>query len=93
MIRRARPELPVLMLSRPDFHADRESDAARRSVISQTYEHAKAAGDRRVYMIDGKAFFGSANRESCTIDGCHPNDLGFMRMAEVIYPVLKRILE
>jgi lysophospholipase L1-like esterase len=36
--------------------------------------------------------FGGENRDCCTADGCHPNDAGFLRMAEVVYPVLKNIL-
>lgn len=91
-IRQARPELPVLMLTRPDFDWEPESNSKRRDIVRRTYENAVAAGDKHVYMIDGETFFGSANRESCTIDGCHPSDVGFMRMAEIIYPVLKEIM-
>lgn len=29
---------------------------------------------------------------NCTIDGCHPNDLGFYRMAQVLAPVLAEAL-
>ena len=32
-------------------------------------------------------------RAECTVDGTHPNSLGFMRMAEKIYPVMKEALE
>ncbi|WP_200966981.1 SGNH/GDSL hydrolase family protein [Insulibacter thermoxylanivorax] len=78
--------------SRPDFDRDPEDSAKRREVIQMTYERAKAAGDRHVYFIDGERLFGTENREACTVDGCHPNDLGFMRMAETIYPVLHSIL-
>lgn len=88
-IRNAQPELPIVILSRPDYDAHSDSAAKRRQVIYNTYTNAKAAGDNRVFFIDGETLFGTDNRESCTIDGCHPNDLGFMRMAKVIYPVLK----
>jgi lysophospholipase L1-like esterase len=27
-----------------------------------------------------------------TVDGCHPTDLGMMRQAEALAPVLKRVL-
>jgi len=53
---------------------------------------AKAAGDQNVWFIDGETFFGEEDRETCTIEGCHPNDLGFMRMAQTIYPVLKAMV-
>lgn len=92
IIRNARPNLPIIILTKPDFDSNPEEAAARRKVIYQTYENALSSGDDNVYFIDGETFFGENNRESCTVDGCHPNDLGFMRMAETIYPVLKKII-
>lgn len=89
-IRNGQPELPIIILSRPDFDGHPDSAAKRRQVIYNTYLNAKAAGDNCVFFIDGETLFGADNREACTIDGCHPNDLGFMRMAKVIYPVLKK---
>lgn len=32
--------------------------------------------------------FGDNDRENCTVDGVHPNDLGFYRMAKKIYEKL-----
>ncbi|KRE57994.1 SGNH/GDSL hydrolase family protein [Paenibacillus sp. Soil750] len=91
-IRKAHPKLPVLFLTKPDFDAKPEEAARRRGIIQRTYDNARAEGDNSVYFIDGEGFFGTSNRESCTIEGCHPNDLGFMRMAETIYPVLEGIM-
>ena len=91
-IRKAHPNLPILMLSRPNFYDD-EFCRRRRAAIEQTYLNAKANGDENVYFIDGEKFFGEEDRTLCTIDTIHPNDLGFYRMAKVIYPVLKEILE
>ncbi|MFQ9872350.1 MAG: hypothetical protein ACLRVT_04860 [Oscillospiraceae bacterium] len=28
------------------------------------------------------------DRDACTVDGCHPNDLGFYRMAHTLRPVV-----
>ena len=90
-IREAQPELPVVILSRPNFWNSAD-DRARREIIRETYMHASAAGDRNVWFLDGETFFGNEEREMCTVDGCHPNDLGFWRMAGVIEPLLARIL-
>lgn len=91
-IRDKNPDLPVIIMSRPDF--DGHTDApARRKVIYQTYLNAATAGDRNVYFIDGESFYGDEDRDLCTVDGCHPTDLGFYRMAQTIYPTLKRIFE
>ena len=64
----------------------------RRSIIEDTYKNAVKAGDKNVYFIDGETFFGEHDRELCTIDRIHPNDLGFYRMASTILPTMKKIL-
>ena len=91
-IRSAHPDTPIVLISKPDFFG-RESDVARRQVIMENYQKAKDNGDQNVYFIDGETLFAEKDRYSCTVDTVHPNDLGFYLMAEVIYPVLKGILE
>lgn len=91
-IREAHPDLPVLFLSRPDTDKDPEDSRKRRDIVYATYEQARQNGDNKVWFIDGFSLFGETGREECTVDGTHPNTLGFMRMAERIYPVLKNIL-
>ena len=56
-------------------------------------ENAIKNGDKIVYFVDGETFFGQKDRTLCTVDLTHPNDIGFYRMAETIYPVMKQILE
>ncbi len=92
IIRNAKPQLPVVMISRPDTRLDSEDTRRRRDVIRRTWETAKNAGDDNVWFLDGAAFFGPEGREECTVDGVHPTGLGFMRMAENIYPLLEQIL-
>ena len=92
IIRHAQPELPVVFVSRPDFYGT-PSDNQRREIIRQTYQHAIADGDQNVYFIDGERLFGDFERDGCTVDRCHPNDVGFLRMADVIYPVIKAIVD
>ncbi|MBQ3554213.1 MAG: hypothetical protein IJA08_05980 [Clostridia bacterium] len=91
-IREKNPNLPILMMTSPDF--DYAPDKAeRREVVRKTYENAVAAGDKNVYFLDGETFFGTEDRHSCTSDTCHPNDLGHYRMAKVILPVMRKMLE
>ena len=58
----------------------------------ENYLKALDKGDRNVYLIDGDSLFAGTESDNCTVDGCHPNDLGFYRMAYGIFPVLKKIL-
>lgn len=92
IIREKNPVLPVVFVSKPDFDANVGESSVRRGIIRETYERTLAAGDGNVYFIDGETLFGTRDRLSATVDTCHPNDIGFMSMAETIYPVLKKIL-
>lgn len=91
-IREANENLPIVFVSKPDFENGRHSNILRRDVIYDTYILAYKAGDRNVYFIDGQSLFGGEDRDCCTVDSCHPNDLGFYRMAKVVGGVLKDIL-
>ena len=42
--------------------------------------------------IDGETLFQEDDRDACTVDGCHPNDLGFYRMYQTVRPVMKQAL-
>ena len=90
-IREAHPDLPILMMTRPKACYN-EENSARREVVRRTYENAVAAGDTLVRFLDGETFYGDVDRELCSIDGVHPNDLGFYRMATAIRPVLEELL-
>jgi len=92
-IRAVHPSLPVIFMSKPDFDSNPEDGKKRKAVILRTYQNAISNGDQNVYFLDGESFFGAFGREMCTVDGCHPNDLGFYRMAEAVYGLLKKILK
>ena len=89
--RDANPDTPVVFVSKPDFRGDADS-IARRAAIYETYRIAKENGDDNVYFIDGELLFAGEFRDSCTVDGAHPNDLGFFRMGMVIGEVVGKIL-
>ena len=92
IIRAAKPDLPIIMMTRPKaFYTD--DDKKRREVVKATYERALKNGDKNVYFIDGESFYGENDRELCSLDVVHPNDLGFYRMAEKIEPVIAKILK
>ncbi len=65
-----------------------EADKKRRDVIKATYENTLASGDKNVYFIDGADLNVTGD---ATVDGCHPNDLGFYRMAEKIGDAIEKI--
>ena len=81
-----------MLVSRPDFDKNPEDSVKRRNVILRTYANALAAGDKNVHFVDGELFFGPTDRDLCTVDRCHPTDIGFLRMADTMEPLLRRIL-
>jgi len=92
LIRQRRPELPILLVSSPNYHKAPEHFEPRRQVIVDTYEAARKNGDRHVRFVDGRTYFTSNEWADMTIDCLHPNDAGFARMAAVILPVIREAL-
>jgi len=90
-ILRGHPDLPVLLVSKPDFGRTAE-DSVRRDIIRESYRWTRERGMRTIFL-DGAKLFDGPMSDSCTVDGCHPNDLGFYRMAMGMLPSLKELLE
>lgn len=91
-IREARPDLKILMLSRPQYHLD-GNERAMLQIIQNTYEDAIAAGDENVWFIPGPKLLNEQVWDTALVDNCHPNDSGFASMAYAIRDVLKQMLE
>ena len=92
IIREKQPELPIVIVTKPDFDSDPRVNAIRRAVIFETYADAVKNGDKKVWFVDGETLFGHHDRGACTVDGCHPTDLGFYRMAETLLPFVREAL-
>jgi hypothetical protein len=91
-IREKNSELPIILISKPDFDDNPTEAIKRRNIIYNTYINAIKNGDENIYFIDGQSLFNGEDRDSCTVDGCHPNDLGFMRMANVIGGFVQKVI-
>ena len=86
VIRAARPDLPIIMMSRP-VHNVKKGDA-RVAVILNTYNTARACGDKNVYFVSSDELTRLSGSEG-TVDQVHPTDLGFMSMAKAVEPILR----
>ena len=89
MFRRAKPDTPVIMMSRPKYYLT-EDDILRRDTIRKTYENAVNSGDKNVYFIDGSSLMDDFIKDNGTVDGCHPTDSGFACMAKRLSAELER---
>ncbi len=96
IIREKNPHVPYIMVSRPDFWTmprEQKNVLIRRDIIMSSYLKARSLGDENVYFIDGLSFFATTHQFDHTVDGCHPNDTGFIRMADSIGCTIKYAIE
>ncbi|MBQ9761421.1 MAG: SGNH/GDSL hydrolase family protein [Clostridia bacterium] len=94
-IRAAHPDIPFVIMSKPDFNFSLSKpceNSLRRDVIYETYRQAILEGDENVYFVDGESLFCGKYEDMCTVDGTHPNDLGMALMADAVEATLRRIL-
>jgi lysophospholipase L1-like esterase len=92
-VRKAHPDLPIILISAPTIIKEPENFAERRAAVRNTYDIAIAEGDQNVYYIDGAELLAGECWDSCTVDGVHPNDFGFYRMAMRIEKTLRPIID
>lgn len=92
IIRKNNPDLPIIIMSAPPCPVWRKEDQlARKEIVKATYDAAVAVGDKNVYFIEGDKMYDIFGGMSGTVDGCHPNDLGFMCMAHHVIEKMKNI--
>ncbi len=92
-LRSSRPGMPIVLVE--DFPRTNAwiKPEQKRAVVEKcrcyraVYERLVAANVPGLHVIEGHALLGTDHEAS--IDGIHPGDLGFMRMADAIEPILK----
>lgn len=100
-IREKHPDVPIVLVSMTDPpRTPQKADIILHhwEIIRRTYENALSRGDKLVQLVDGRNIFQccsalNVNADSCTVDGVHPNDLGFACMAKVIGEAVKQALQ
>lgn len=95
-VRATHRDIPVLVVSRVHFAKDFSHDESRqqrerRLQMQRGVVSALAGADPNLHFIDGGTLLGP-DADECTVDGVHPNDIGFLRMANALEPTLRRIL-
>jgi len=98
ILRERHPNTPILAVSRirsagetfnPEVGRTR---LERRDFQRQTVEALRRQGDSRIVFKDGTDLLGD-DFDECTVDGSHPTDLGFLRMADGLTPVVRELLD
>lgn len=90
------PFIPILVVSRINYTRDINPQLAkeskrRRKHAEEVVDQLKKKGDHYIDYTDGSKLLGDDWHE-CTVDGIHPTDLGFMKMADSLEkPILKSL--
>jgi lysophospholipase L1-like esterase len=96
-IRKQKPLTPILLTTLIPYSSEqwnlefRTDQEAKRQVVRNAYEVCIAAGDQHIYLIEGELLL-QATKGDGQVDGAHPNDLGFMSMANVLKAKIKEVL-
>jgi lysophospholipase L1-like esterase len=94
VMRKRRPHARVLLMEEavhPSVYSrEKTLQTAKSATLQKVYDARKADWEGRLFLLRGDTLL-SDDGEG-TVDGIHPTDLGFQRMADAITPVVKRIL-
>ena len=94
IIRSKHPATPVVFIEDPIFtHSCFDKKVAREvkaknETIAAIFQSMKKKGEKNIYLLSSKDIIGHDGE--ATVDGIHFTDLGFMRYAEVLYPLIKK---
>jgi hypothetical protein len=97
IVRTRHPNTPILFVEDPIFTHTRYDQRIAKEVkdknetIGRVFEALKAKGEKNIYFLSSKDMIGQDGE--ATVDGIHFTDLGFMRYAELLYPMLKDLIK
>ncbi|TCO93761.1 SGNH-like hydrolase/esterase family protein [Bacteroides heparinolyticus] len=96
IIRSRHPDTPILFVEDPIFtHSALDTKIAneikaKNEALGAFFRSLKQRGERHIYFLSSRDIIGHDGE--ATVDGIHFTDLGFMRYAEVLYPICNALL-
>jgi lysophospholipase L1-like esterase len=97
IIREKKPNVPILLVENihyPHMYFDQTvfSMLQEKNVtLQRIYSGQKKKGDRNIYYLKADKLLG--NDFEGTVDGVHLTDLGFLRISQNLYPVIRQIIK
>jgi len=92
ILRNKRPDTPVIFIEEPIFPTTKFDLNMLSKVhelnmaLHEVFDSLKAKGESRITLIPSAGMIGTDGE--ATVDGIHFTDLGFMRYAEYLYPLI-----
>jgi len=90
-LREKRPGTPILMAE--DCNTFEQAPTSKARILRGLYDKLKAEDPvlwKNLHYLEAKEMLGHDSEG--TVDGCHPNDLGMMRLGEVFGNAIKQLL-
>lgn len=97
ILRERHPSTPILVISKIRYAKERFDEAAMQTanatkkVQQDIVARLQQEGDTEIHFCDGMVLLGD-DYGDCTVDGGHPTDLGFQRMAKSLDPVFRTLM-
>lgn len=96
LLKEKRPGIPVLLVEsiyfENIFSAGVTTEPVRKNAeLLRAYKSLRESGVDKLYYKKGKGMIGTDHE--ATVDGIHPNDIGMLRMAESLEPVIRKIIK
>jgi len=97
IIRKKKPDVPILMVESilfPFMYFDQTTFLSlheENETLHRIYSGLKKKGDRNLYYMKADKLIG-ADSEG-TVDGIHLTDLGFFRMSQILYSVIRKLIK
>jgi hypothetical protein len=96
LLKEKRPDIPVLLVEGFSFEVFLKdqvySEPGKKNIeLHRAYIALRESGIKQLYYMKGSDLTGSDHEG--TVDGIHPNDLGMMRIAESLKPVIQKIVK
>jgi lysophospholipase L1-like esterase len=96
-LRKAHPQTPIVLVEDRNYSdaflvkSKDQHNVANHAALKAAYERLKKSGMKNLHYIPAEHLLGDDGEG--TVDSSHPNDLGFMRQAEVFAKVLEPLLK
>lgn len=96
-LRKAHPNTPIILVEDRTyadafwFASKKDRNVTSRKEYRAAYERLLSDGVTGLTYVEGEQLLRADGED--TVDGSHPTDLGFMRYADVLTPILQKVLD
>jgi len=96
ILRKAHAKTPIVLVEDRTYSnaflipSKQKYHAQKRAALRKAYDNLTSSGVKELYYVHGEHLLGDDG--DATVDGSHPTDLGFMRLADAMETVLRPLV-